>query len=88
MKKTETFSETFWAFNYPVQLWKDEETGKVSFVGYMPRKESCFHSDDFIPEEELNDFIDNSIEKLEKGIELFKKFKAGEIDLVYYWDTD
>lgn len=89
MKFTESFDKTFWEYNYPVQLYKDEETKEITYVIYKPRKNACWDSaeeDETIPKEELNDFIDNSIEKLETAIELFKKFKAGEIDHIYYWD--
>ena len=91
IKPTESFDDNFWTYNYPVQLWRDEETKDVSYVIYQPRKERCWNSNDdneTIPKEELNDFIDNSIAKLKKAIDLFEKFKKGDVDCVYYFDSD
>jgi len=91
IKPTESYDENFWIYNYPVQLWRDEETKEVSYVIYKPRKENCWNSsndNESIPKEELNDFIDNSIAKFKKAIDLFEKFKRKEIDNVYYFDSD
>jgi hypothetical protein len=91
IQETENFDKLFWSYNYPVQLWRDEDTGETSYVIYQPRKERCWNSqedNETVPKEELDTFIDNSIKKLKKGIELLEKYKAGEIDHVYYWDED
>ena len=89
IKETKNYDRLFWNFNYPVQLLRDEDTKEVSYIIYLPRKERCWDSledGETIPKEELDDFIDNSIAKFEKAIELFKKFKKGDIDHVVYWD--
>lgn len=88
IKETKNYDKLFWEYNYPVQLWKDDN-GEVSYVILLPRKERCWNSDEDgekIPKDEVNQFIDNSIEKFKTAIELFEKFKKGEIDHVYYWD--
>ena len=83
LKKIEGFDSSFWEANVPVQFWRDEDSCEVTFVGYMPRKEECFNSDP-LNENEIDDFIDNSIEVLKRGIELMESFKKKEIDKVYY----
>ena len=74
-----------------ITLFNYEETGETRYVIYLPRKERCWNSvedGEIVPKEQLNDFIDNAIAKMKKGIELFEKYKKGEIDHVYYWDND
>jgi hypothetical protein len=87
IKSTDNFNERFWEYNYPVQIDIDEEDGEVRYIGYMPRKNTCFDGE-IIPKDEVKDFCDNTITKLQIAIELFKAFRDGLIDHIYYWDAD
>ena len=78
----------FWRLNHPIQLTR-EENGETSYVVFMPRKCRLWDSSndmETIKPDDLNEFIDESIAKMETAIKLFKKYKRGEIDNVTYWN--
>jgi hypothetical protein len=83
--ETESFPPYFWEFNYPVSLVRRDD-GSVEFVAYSPRKLRCYEGDEPAPADEVEQFIDNSILKMQRAIELFEEFKRGEIDEFRYWE--
>ena len=83
----------FWAYNLPLQFYRDEETNKLtSIVNYMPRKGTCcelsakdlFENVGDFSEQDVRDVCDTSIAILKNLIRKIKAFRDGKEDIVYY----
>ncbi len=91
---TENFSEEFWAYNLPLQIFKnesddpseDEELKLYSIVNYMPRKDSVCDIEEVMTKEEVQTVCKNSAEILRNLAGLFDAFAEGKLEHVYYPD--
>ena len=87
IKETGNYNEGFWKTIHPIALIRDETGDTLAF--FCEEGDECaFLIKKRVPKEELDVFMDNAIAKLQKGIELFEKYKKGEIDNVNQWDGE
>jgi hypothetical protein len=82
---TEAWNELYWAYNVPLQMWGDAETG-WRVVNYMPRKESCLSLEERVTKEEMPQFCRNAAIRLRQLAVLFEAMADGKIDIIYYPD--
>ena len=85
LKFTDTFGEIFWGYNLPLQICEDE-SGGISVLNYMPRKNCVEWFDCLVGEEERRVFCHNTAAILRNLAMLFEAFGDGKIDIVYYPD--
>ena len=85
MIKEEKFNNLFWAYNCPLQMWRNDD-GTWRVINYMPRKERIGILDEQITKEELPDFCKNTAHILRNLAELFDALADGKIDTIYYPD--
>lgn len=72
--------------NLPICIWLND-AGKFYATCVMPRKETCFDTDPFETDEELEAYCDLAIAAYENAVELFKLLKQRRIDHIYYFDS-
>ena len=84
---TEQWNGLYWAYNCPLQMWKDGERG-WRVVNYMPRKETCDSIDERVTAEEMPQFCKNAAAVLRNLATLFELMADGKIDHIYYPDKD
>ena len=78
-------------YNLPLQAFRDEDTGKVNLVNYMPRKNSASEMslEEFdIGELDEKTFFYHVATNLMNLAILFKEFADKQRDCVYYHDED
>jgi hypothetical protein len=90
---TENFSEVFWAFNLPLQIFlneseeqEDEELKSYTILNYKPRKEDVCNIEETMTKEEMQTVCKNSAEILRNLAGLFDAFAEGKIGHIYYPD--
>jgi glutathionyl-hydroquinone reductase len=90
---TESFSEEFWAYNLPLQIFidelddeSDEESKLYRIVNYMPRKDGVCDIDALMTKEEMQSVCKNSAEILRNLASLFDAFAEGKLEHIYYPD--
>ncbi len=91
---TENFSEEFWAYNLPLQIYEaesddeleDEESKLYSILNYMPRKDGVCDIDALMTKEEMQTVCKNSAEILRNLASLFDAFAEGKLEHIYYPD--
>ena len=93
VRSAQNVGDSFWAYNLPLQFFRDEETGKLTrIVNYMPRKETCcelsandlFECNSNFTEQDVKDVCDTSIAILKNLIRQIERFRDGKEDIVYY----
>lgn len=82
---TDTWDETYWAFNCPLQMWGNAKEG-WRVLNYMPRKEACKNLDEIVTLDEMPQFCRNSANILRNLAALFDTMADGKIDYIYYPD--
>lgn len=82
---TDNFDDLFWAFNSLVQISYNEENDTYNYVGYMPRKESCYSDTIHMTQEELEIVCNNTAITLRNLADLFEDFPKSK-RMVYYPD--
>lgn len=85
VKPTKEWDELYWAYNFPVQMWKTDD-GEHSVVNYMPRKETCCTMETRVTAKELPVFCENAAKRLRNLALLFEALGRGDIDTIYYPD--
>jgi hypothetical protein len=80
------WSEGYWIFNLPLQIWRlDDGTWHVP-VNYMPRKECCSSLDDHVSDADRPQFCRNAAAILRNLADLFDAAADGQLDHIYYPD--
>jgi hypothetical protein len=90
---TENFSEVFWTYNLPLQIFIDEsgdesceESKLYSILNYMPLNDTVCFIEEVMTEEEMQTVCKNSAEILRNLASLFDAFAEGKIGRIYYPD--
>jgi hypothetical protein len=91
---TENFSEEFWAYNLPLQIYEaesddeleDEESKLYGILNYMPRNDTVCYIEEVMTKEEMQNLCKNSAEILRNLAGLFDAFAEGKIGHIYYPD--
>ena len=93
VRSAQKVGDSFWAFNLPLQFFRDEKTKKLTgIINYMPRKGTCcelsaedlFENAGSFSEQDVRDVCDTSIAILKNLIRQIERFRDGKEDMVYY----
>lgn len=79
-------SNFYFAYNLPLQLWR--ESKGIQVLNYMPRKETCKYLSDRVPQELSEKFCERTAEIFENFAKLIRAFGKGQINHVYYPDSN
>lgn len=84
LEYTEDFTGLFWAYNLPLQLFRESSDGSADAVNYMARKEAC--CDIEIPAAQVPAVCRNAARLLRNLADLFDAAADGRVTSIYYPD--
>jgi hypothetical protein len=79
------WTELYWTFNLPLQLWKRED-GTTQVLNYMPRRKRCENLEENVSPADLPAFTRNAAKIFRNLATLMEAYGRGEIGHVYYPD--
>jgi hypothetical protein len=80
------WDEIYWAYNLPLQIWRQDDGTWSIPANYMARKERCVHADQGLSDADRPQFCRNTAAILRNLADLFDAVADGQLDHIYYPD--
>jgi hypothetical protein len=80
------WGELYWAYNLPLQIWRQDDGTWHIPANYMARKQRCASLDNHVSDADRPQFCRNAAAILRNLADLFDAAADGQLDHIYYPD--
>jgi hypothetical protein len=78
------WDKIYWAYNLPLQIWRQDDGTWSIPANYMARRARCVHADQGLSDADRPQFCRNTAAILRNLADLFEAAAEGKIDYIYY----